>query len=219
MKKIILSLAMTALLTGCTNSADSESIPPESAAQTTEQAPETESTYETVTETGEPEIIHYPPTPRLFYNGEIYAEIVGSSVAEVDGELYELLEDEIIAPFINAERMKDECEYIGESKPIDVELLPERELELASYYDVPCELYRIDENQILVYCTADYEVPEERFAQTMFYPGTYRIYTIYAKSIDTNTQVKLIAKYYRYKERFPDTYRNWVKLYDLETEE
>ena len=190
----------------------SEEVPTEtidSVSQTFELSAETEpadaNTYETLIETGEPEVIRYPPAPQLLYGGESYVYIVGSEVTEVDGKYYELLPDEIIEPFIDAERLKAECEYIGQSIPISVDFMPEHEFELASYYDVPCELYKIDENQILVCCTEDYEIPEERFKQTMFYPGTYRSYLIVVKNADGIDLVNLVAKYYRYEERFPET--------------
>ncbi len=220
-KKIEMVFALSLILLAACANTNIENAPPsdisegvssvtiESAPQTFEPDIETKpdniNTFETLIETSEPEIIRYPPTPRLLYDGEIYAFIVGSSVTEVDGKFYELMEDEIIAPFIDAERMKAECEYIGQSIPISVDFMPEHEFELASYYDVPCELYKIDENQILVCCTEDYEIPEERFKQTMFYPGTYRSYLIVVKNADGIDLVNLVAKYYRYEERFPET--------------
>lgn len=234
-KKLALILILAfLLLTACTDTSSissppsniSEEVLPnfsESASQTLEPSTETEpadiNTYEALTETGESKEILYPPTPRLLYDGEIYAFIVGSSVTEVDGKFYELMEDEIIAPFIDAERMKAECEYIGQSIPISVDFMPEHEFGLASYYDVPCELYKVDEDQILVYCPEEYEITDDRFKQTMFYPGTYQVCMIVVKGADEKTQANLIAKYYRYKERFPNDYRNWMEIYGITTEE
>ena len=233
-KKLTLVFALSFLfLTACADT-NVESAPPsniseeapsetiDNASQTFELSTETDpadaNTYETLTETDEPVAIRYSPIPQLLYRGEIYLYIVGSDVTEVDGKYYELWPDEILEPFIDAERMKEECEYIGKSIPISIDLTPEHELELASYSDEPCELYKIDENQILVCYTVDYEISEERFKQTMFYPGTYRSYLIVVKNADGNAQANLIAKYYRYKERFPETYRNWVEIYGITTE-
>lgn len=222
---LIFTLSIS-LLTACADTGI-ESAPPsnisnevlsdtaESTPQTFEPSTETESSEimpadteasETLTETSEPQIINYPPSSQLLYNGEIYTFAVGSRVTEVDGKLYELMENEIIEPFIDAERMKGECEYIGQSIPLPVESKPEHELELASYDSVPCELYKIDENLILVYCTEDFEVPKEHFGQTMFYPGTYRIYSIYNKNAEDGFLLSLYKKYYRYAERFPEQY-------------
>ncbi len=234
-KKLALILILAfLLLTACTDTSSissppsniSEEVLPnfsESASQTLEPSTETEpadiNTYEALTETGESKEILYPPTPRLLYNGEIYAYLIGSQVTEVDGKLYELRADEIIEPFIDAEQMKEECEYIGQSTPISVDFMPENELEFASYFDVPFKLYKIDEDQILAYCVEDYEIPEEQYKQTMFYPGTYRAHMICVKNLDGTGAASLIAKYYRYKERFPNDYRNWMEIYGITTEE
>ena len=220
-KKIEMVFALSLILLAACANTNIENAPPsdisegvssvtiESAPQTFEPDIETKpdniNTFETLIETSEPEIIRYPSTPRLLYDGEIYAFIVGSSVTEVDGKFYELMEDEIIAQFIDAERMKAECEYIGQSIPISDDFMPEHEFELTSYYDVPCELYKVDEDQILVYCPEEYEITDDRFKQTMFYPGTYQVCLIVVKGADEKTQANLIAKYYRYKERFPET--------------
>lgn len=183
---------------GQSNSASTETSP-----HTSEAGAETESDDTNTDEPEQSDAINYSPTERLLYNGEIYGYLVGSRVTEVDGKLYELDTDEVMDPFIDAESMKESCEYIGKSTPISIDLLPQQELEYASYSDAPVELYKIDENQILVYSTEEYDVPEE-FSQTMFYPGKYRIYLILVKNVDPDIQEQLLAKYYRYAERFPE---------------
>lgn len=209
MKKIVaIGITAALLLTGCAGNKESsfDSVS-ESALPTTELTEEPDIiTAGEETEGADLEVepgYQYPPTPHLLYNGEIYSYHIGSQNTEVDGKLYELMENEIIEPFIDAEKMKAECEYIGQSVPISVDVLPENELELASYFKVPCDLYIIDENQILVYCAEEYDVPE-RFKGTMFYPGTYRFCSIYTKALDGAAQTELIRKYYRYDERFPE---------------
>lgn len=221
MKKTALIFTLSiSLLTACSDTGG-ESAPPsnisqevlsassESAPQMSEPSAEIEpaetNTCETLTETEESNVIVYPSTEHLLYNGKQYGLLVGSRPTKVDGKLYELSENEIIEPFIDAECMKEECEYIGQSIPICIDLYPEHELELAACYDFPCELYKIDENLILVYCTEDYPVSES-YIDTMFYPGTYRIHLILENGLDSQAQRDMFAKYYRYAERFPEQY-------------
>ena len=144
--------------------------------------------------------------------------IAGSRQLDIDGKYCELY-NEPKEVFIDAERMKDECEYIGKSIPNpDGFATPSQELEV-TLTDVSGDLYKIDENQILLYSPEEYEISEE-YSDKSFYPGTYRIHRVYLKE-DKYQELSfgLIAKYYHYKERFPDTYRNWVERYGITTEE
>ncbi|MDE7193270.1 MAG: hypothetical protein K2O14_04795 [Oscillospiraceae bacterium] len=216
MNKRIVSIGIifTLLLTGCVNSTSSESISSESvfesAAQTTQLIGETKNsttTDVTAEETSETEEWFYGHTPiqLLMYNNEIYSFIVGSSQVEIDGKYYELDGEEV---FIDAERMKNECEYIGESISVTDDYIPTRELELTfANSNMPCQLYKIDENQILVYSNEEFEIPERYSEWAIVYPGTYHIHLILLKSDKSEElEFELVKKYYRYAERFPEHY-------------
>lgn len=232
-KTIAIGALVLFFLTGCSDKTNNESSIPsavsDTAPQTAEPSREINSATtveatneETYTATDEelfyPAGSSNPDTSMLLYNGEKYIIVAGSHQVKIDGKYYELLyyPEEV---FIDAERMKDECEYIGESIPNpDGFATPSQELEV-TLTDVSGELYKIDENQILLYSTEEYNISDE-YSDESFYPGTYRIQRVYLKEEKyQELYISLVVKYYRYKERFPDTYRNWVKLYDLETEE
>ncbi len=214
MKKALITSALLAalLLSGCADTTSSEvslsNQSSESILQTTEQHNETESTVDTPVEETQIETednyIRYPSHIRLMYNGEVYGELIASSQVEIDGKYYELEGDEA---FIDAERMKNECEYIGQSISVLDDHVPSRELELTyANSELPCELYKIDEHQILVYSAEEFEIPERYSEWAIVYPGTYRIQFILVNDIPGELQYELIAKYYRYEERFPEDY-------------
>lgn len=208
-KHIAIGILSVLLLTGCTEDKESSfDSTSESEIQTTEltQEPNNEPTNENMTEElleVEPPF-HYPSSPCLMYNGEIYYYIVGSQQVEIDGDFYEIDGEKA---FIDAERMKNECEYIGGSISVTDGYVPIREFELTSAAsDMPCELYKIDENLILVYSTEEFEIPESYSEWAIVYPGTYRMHWILTKELSTEFCDELIAKYYRYTERFPEDY-------------
>ncbi|MDE7194189.1 MAG: hypothetical protein K2O14_09500, partial [Oscillospiraceae bacterium] len=207
---IIIGVLSALLLGGCAGNKESSfDNNLESETQTTELTKETDNIPATE-ETTEADLVvepgyHYPSKPRLMYNGEIYGVIVGDSQVEVDGKFYEVNGEEV---FIDAERMKNECEFIGKSIPNRADVEPTQELEITyAYSDDPCDLYKIDENQILMYSYTEFEIPESWKDESIVYPGTYRGHLIFLKEDKyEELEIELVKKYYRYAERFPEDY-------------
>lgn len=209
MKKALITATLSAalLLTGCANTTNSESITSDGVSESISSAQEPEidlNTTEVETET-EDHRINLSPYPELMYNGELYTYGIYSAQTESDGKYYEA--DGGVDAFIDAESLKNECEYIGESIPNpDYLTKPSRELEVTNSDEV-YELYKIDENQILLYSAKDLEIPDTWRSQAIVYPGTFRRHYILIRADKYDELIgELEAKYYRYAESFPEDY-------------
>lgn len=204
-KLAIVSLLLVLLLTGCAdNQKTSLNNVSDNAFQTKETSKEVNaSTEELATETEDNSVL-ISPYPSLMYNGTIYVYLVYSAQTELDGRYCEVDGGE--DAFVDAERMRNECDYIGESIPNpDNYARPDQELEVTCSDEV-YELYKIDENQVLLYSTRDLDIPESWQSIAAVYPGTFRRHYILIRN-DKYDELSgdLQAQYYRLNERFPNT--------------
>ncbi len=198
MKKALITATLLAalLLSGCANSTNSESILSDSVSENISSPQEPEIDPNTTEAETEDHHIYISPYPELMYNGELYTYGIYSAQTELDGKYYEA--DIGVDAFIDAESLKNECEYIGESIPnADYLVKPSRELEV-TYSDEVYELYKIDEDQILLYSAKDLDIPDTWRANAVVYPGTFRRHYILIKADKYDELIgELEAKYYR----------------------
>lgn len=204
----VLLLTLTACADNNTNpeigSNDTTVMEP-SAAEATSAAPKAETSPQTSKSENSSETdSKYAPTgtphPQLMYNNELYTACIYSNQLEVNGEFYEFTGEKA---YIDAEKIKKECEYLGVSVPAakdDAQETPVNELETTGSYGETWELYKIDENQILMFNTEKRNITKEDFPNSAYF-GEVNDYWIALKS-EAYDEIyeELEKKYYRLDE-------------------
>lgn len=211
----MLTTALLLTVTACTDTADTEIVtadavvtePLAGASSPADYKSETapQASKEETTETDITYALTGTPHPQIMYNGELYVASIYSNQLEVDGEFYEFTGEKA---FVDAEKIKKECEYLGVSIPAandDAREAPTKELETTGSYGETWELYKIDENQILMLNTEKRNITNEIFPKAAYF-GEVNDYWIALKTgLSDEIYEDLTKKYYRLNEYAEET--------------